>query len=318
MKILLCLVSIVCFLSACSPSKLSPEQEEKIKMLKSELSQAEKEIKIAESKSSQFGESLIGVLVEARLEILKTNKALLAQRINSLESSININIEVAGTKPNIEEAKTIESEINKQEEILKKLQTELSEYSGGLIGAMKHAEVATQEQTLAMLRQKYLILKYGLAFPDITIQTEDIAPQRVKAKVKDANKTQKFDESNIAKEIISVTLLKKNYAKQDYQDYMFFDIDFQAIGLDKPARAIKGVLNFEDLFEEVKLRVKWTIDEPITPGGKHLARGMGFEYNLFTSSHKWIRATDLTDMKANFTVLSIIYQDGTKRDFDVN
>lgn len=318
MKKLLYLVSIVCFFSACSPSKLSPEQEEKMKMLKSELSQTEKEIKIAESKSSQFGESLIGYLVEARLEILKTNKALLAQRINSLESGININIEVVGTKPNIEEAKTIELEINKQEKFLKKSQAKLSEYSGGLIGTMKHAEIATQEQTLAMLRQKYLILKYGLSFPHITIPTEDITPQRVKAKVKDANKTKKFDESNIANEIISVTLLEKKYSEQDYQDGMFFDIDFQATGLDKPARAIKGVLNFEDLFEEVKLRVQWTINEPITPGGKNLSRGVGFEYNQFTSSHRWIRATDLKDMKASFTVLSIIYQDGTKRDFDVN
>ena len=318
MKKLLCLISIICFLSACSPAKLSPEQEEKIKMLKSELSQAEKEIRTAESKSSQFGESLIGALVEARLEILKTNRALLAQRINSLESGININIEVIGTKPNIEEAKIIESEINKQEEILKKSQAELSKYSGGLIGAMKHAEVATQGQTLAMLRQKYLILKYGLAFLHSTIPTKDIVPQRVKTKVKDANEMQKFDENNIQNEIISVTLLKKKYAKQDYQDYMFFDIDFQATGLDKPTRAIKGILNFEDLFEEIQLRIKWTIDEPITPGGKHIARGMGFEYNLFTSSHKWVRSTDLKDMKASFTVLSIIYQDGTKRDFDVN
>ena len=183
---------------------------------------------------------------------------------------------------------------------------------------MKYAEIATHEQTLAMLRQKYLILKYGIAIPHIKIPNVDKATQTIADRGKDSTKAQKFDDRNIANEIISVNLLKKHYKKQDYQDYMFFDLSFQAVGLDKPARAIKGVLNFEDLFGEVKLRLKMTIDEPITPGGNILLRGHGFEYNQFTSSHKWVRGTDLKDMKASFTVLNIIYQDGTKKDLDVN
>ena len=70
-----------------------------------------------------------------------------------------------------------------------------------------------------------------------------------------------------------------------------------------------------DIFGEPKLRLRWTINQPLTPGIGYSEEGVGFEYNQFTDSHKWLRATDLKDMTFQFKVTDIIYQDGTQETF---
>ena len=116
-------------------------------------------------------------------------------------------------------------------------------------------------------------------------------------------------------EVLSVNLLKKQFDVQDYEEFIWFDIEFTATGLDKPARAIKGVLNLQDLFGESPMAINLTLDEPLTPGEKVVRQGTGFEYNQFLDSHRWVLATDLQNMAASFTVMSVLYQDGTRRDF---
>jgi len=116
-------------------------------------------------------------------------------------------------------------------------------------------------------------------------------------------------------EVVEVKILKKRFAEQEYQEYIFFDLEFSATGLDKPARAIKGTLNLADLFGEVKMRVSWSVDDPLQPGGTVTERGTGFKYNQFMDDHRWVRATSQNDMTATCRVESILYQDGTRRDF---
>ena len=119
----------------------------------------------------------------------------------------------------------------------------------------------------------------------------------------------------VSSEIVSVRLLRKRFAEQEYQEFIWFDIEFTAGGLDKPARAIKGVLNFQDLFGEPRMKMNWTIDAPVEPGQTVTEKGTGFKYNQFIDSHQWVRATDPQNMTASFAVTSILYQDGSRRDF---
>ena len=91
---------------------------------------------------------------------------------------------------------------------------------------------------------------------------------------------------------------------------------YTATGLDKPARAIKGTLNLQDLFGETKMRIAWTINDPINPGMATIEKGRGFEFNQFRDIHRWVRATDQKDMQATFSVKSILYEDGSRKDFD--
>jgi len=304
------LVSIVALLSCGSPQP-TPEELAKIQALKGELEQIQKEITEASARDAELAGGLLKVLVEARLEILKTNEALVQQRIHALESGAKITVGTMGSEPNPELASKLEEEIKAQEKELLAAQQEAAKYSGGLILAMKLSTIATQENSLAMLRQRYLIAKYGLSVPSISAKDE--TTQSITRKTSETP-TGAVTKEKIANEVISVHLSKKRFEDRDYEDRIAFDVEFKAIGLDKPARAIKGVFNLHDLFGEIKLRLGCTLNKPIEPGGKIHYTGWGFDYNRFVDSHAWVLSTDLKDMKASFTVNSIIYQDGTQRD----
>ena len=112
--------------------------------------------------------------------------------------------------------------------------------------------------------------------------------------------------------LLEVRLLTKRISTQDYQEFVFFDVEWRATGLKKAARAIKGVLYFQDLFGETKMKMGWTVDQPLAPGGTFVEKGAGLRYNQFMSDHQWIKSTDLTNMKASFVASQIIYQDGTR------
>ncbi len=103
----------------------------------------------------------------------------------------------------------------------------------------------------------------------------------------DASKSTLETEQELGKEIIEVVIMDKQLMKQDYQEYVFFKLKITAPGLDKNARAIKGIMNFNDLFGETMMRIKWTIDEPV----------------------------DIKNMAATYSVESILYEDGTRLDF---
>ncbi len=85
--------------------------------------------------------------------------------------------------------------------------------------------------------------------------------------------------------------------------------------LQKTTRAVKGVLEFADLFGEVEFRLKVTITDGMRAGRSIRKEGFGFEYNQFLDNHKWMRATAFEDMKITFRVDSIIYADGTTQQF---
>jgi hypothetical protein len=112
--------------------------------------------------------------------------------------------------------------------------------------------------------------------------------------------------------LVEVTIANKVFSASDfrnkiYEDSMYWDTTFTLKGADKPTRAIKGSLVFMDLFDEPKLRVGWTITEPLKPGVPYTEEGSGIKYNQFTDSHKWLKTTELKDIKVRFEVESIIY-----------
>lgn len=161
-KLVATLVTIV-LLTGCGPKELSPEQKHEVAALKAELSKTEREISSAKEVDQQYSGGLIKGLTTARLEVLGTNKALLEQRINAIESGTKIEIVVTSTKPDPELAASIKNEIDKLSDKIEEAKADANQYSGGLIQVLKLSTVATQEQSMAMLQQRYLTAKYGLA-----------------------------------------------------------------------------------------------------------------------------------------------------------
>lgn len=136
-------------------------------------------------------------------------------------------------------------------------------------------------------------------------------------------KTQKpeLGQKDISRKIIRVTIENKRFQDTDinrniYEQAIWWDATYEAIGITKPARAIKGVIEFADLFGEVHFQVRSTINIPISPSKKVTEKGIGFKYNQFLAKHKWMRSTKLKNMKVTYKVISIIYADGTTKKFE--
>lgn len=316
-SIALCVVFASVLLMSCTKS-LTPEEQAQVQALHTELEATKKEVAAAEAQNSQYSSGLVKVLVTLRLELLKTNEALIQQRIHAIESGAKVTVETVATNPAPERAKELEAELTKQQVKVTEAEANASLYSGGLVGAMAMMGAATEQNTLAMLRQQYLVAKYGLAAlpQEGSVASTESAAQLTETSSSAAPPAADDDDQKLREEILDATLLRKHYAKQDYQDYVFLDVAFNAKGLDKPARAIKGVLWFTDLFGERKLALKWTIEEPIVPGITYTEEGGGFKYNQFTDSHHWVRNTAKENMKVVFRVDNILYEDGGYRSFD--
>lgn len=173
------LVFLMSVASGCSKKELSEEERIRLTELKAEIDQTESSIKAAEVEDGRYAGGLVKALIAVRLEILRTNKSLLEQRVYALESNAPITVTVYASTPSETDAAAIKSEIASVEASLKEARQEASRYSGGLVLATKMAAIATQEQTLAMLRQRFLIAKYGLAFPP-SITARNALPEGAK------------------------------------------------------------------------------------------------------------------------------------------
>lgn len=312
-RFLAILATGLCLLASCTRG-LSPEEKKQIETLRAELEEVQKEVALAKGEELRYEGGLLKSLIRVRIEVIKTTEALIQQRIKAIESKSPVSIQTQASKPDTTRADLLAAEIKIQEAKLREAEIEANKYSGGLIHALALTTTATQAQTLAMLRQQYLVAKLGLAIPTVTADTSP-RPEIIGPTSPDSAKKQPRDKK-LEDEVILVSLVRKEFTKQDYQDFIFFRLDYTASGLDKPARAIKGVLNLSDLFGESKFKLRWTIDKPIKPGEVISERGTGFKFNQFTDSHQWVRATQIADMKVTFTVTNILYQDGTRRDFE--
>lgn len=159
------LIATAAFTSGCLKKDLTPEEKAAVEILRTELAASQEDLSDAKEKDAALSGGLVKALVAVRVEVLSTNTALLQQRINALESGSPVEQVTKISAADPELAKQLESEISESRKDLNEAKIEALSY-GGLVGAMKAASVATKEQTLAMLQQRYLSAKYGLNAPD--------------------------------------------------------------------------------------------------------------------------------------------------------
>lgn len=271
--------------------------------LRKELEQVQTAIMAAEKADAQVAGGLVKSLIATRKEILRTTEALIWQRIHANESGAPITIQVSGTRPDLNRAMELEREIHAKEQELSSLRADAARYSGGLVLSLKLTAIATQEQTIALLQQGMLTAKYGLALVPAVTSNADVAIDVAEASAPRASSKEK---------LISVKLLQKTLADNHV---LVMDLDFMGTGLKKAARAVKGSLNLSDLFGETRLRINWTIDQALGPGGSVRSRGLGFRYNQFMENHQWVHRTAAADIVVSFEAAQVIYQDGTREEF---
>ena len=276
--------------------------------LRAEQLQIDESINQAKEEDSKLSGGLIKALIGTRLELLLINSALVQQRINALESGAKIKVKLYEAKPDPERARNLKAEMDSIKSEIKAKEEEIAQYRGGLIKVTLMSAVATMNNTLAMLQTEYLKAKYGIYWmPDLKNKSKETASSTPAKKVAKPN--------GVDEAILVPTITNKRYEKYKYDDNIWFDITWNTDNLKKKTRAVKGVLIFADLFGEPKFMINKTINDPLTPHEAQTEDGVGFEYNQFKDSHKWMRSADLKDMTFKFKVKSIIYADGSKEQF---
>ncbi len=166
-----CIVLAICVTlgasnAACSQT-LTPEQKQIVASLKDDLSRVNKEIVQATQEDAKYSGGLIKSLIGVRLEILKTDAALIEQQIHALEGGARTNVVVNVSKPDQARANELLAEIEAQQKKVADARREADRYAGGLVKALSESTAATATNSLAMLEQEYFIAKYGLAMPTI-------------------------------------------------------------------------------------------------------------------------------------------------------
>jgi hypothetical protein len=138
-----------------------------------------------------------------------------------------------------------------------------------------------------------------------------------KAKVSSNKKSKKSLNKKFSETAITVKLLKKEFRPSDssagrFEAFLNLQLAFAAKGIKKPTRAIKGSVAFTDLFDEVMLRIGWTLDDPMIPNQTLKYLDQGIKLNQFNKKHQWLKNTDAEDMKVRYEINQIIYADGEK------
>jgi len=152
----------------CAPA-LTPEQKVELGRMKEDLSRIQKEVQDATLDDDKYSGGLIKSMIAIRLQVLKTNEALIEQRIHALESGAKITVVVDATKPDTVRAAELAKEIENQRAKIEEARVEAAQYSGGLLQAISETNVATNRNTLAILEQQYFVVKYGLSIPSAAI-----------------------------------------------------------------------------------------------------------------------------------------------------
>jgi hypothetical protein len=159
------LIGIMPLSAACAqtPSQ-TPAQKQQ---LDSELKAIDAAIAEAEAETAKYSGGLVKSLTDLRIATLKQTRGMVAQRANASTYNVTLRYTVDG-KPfalppdAATDLAAIDREIAQTKQQVETQQAEADRYSGGLVQAMSLATVATTRQTLAMLEQKRLALKYGL------------------------------------------------------------------------------------------------------------------------------------------------------------
>jgi len=148
----------------CFKTELTAEEKQLVADLKAQLATVDEDIKQARTKDELLAGGLVKALIGARLEVLKTNQALIQQRIHSVESGSPVKQVTELVKADPDLATKLEAELMEAKIDLAVSEKDAQNH-GGLVGAMKAARAATEGQTVAMLQQRFLTAKYGLSAP---------------------------------------------------------------------------------------------------------------------------------------------------------
>jgi hypothetical protein len=288
------------------------------------LDKIKSEIETGIQDEQKYGGGLIQTLVHTRVEILRISQSLIEQRMLADKLGAEVQIVITATLPDLSGAQHLEKEIAEQRSKVSLARAEAERYSGGLVQSLAEVTVATERNTLAMLEQQLLVARYGMALPagelgngqgsnPVSVLAASMIkppppppPPVLVSRVPEESQALTLPVSIERRKIIPADIFSGTILEQ-----LSFDFRITPSGLKKDARSIKGSFEFCDLFDEVQFSLSYTINGRIVAGQAIRQSGLGFDYNDFVPKQRWIRNTELSDMKCFFKVDQVLYADGS-------
>lgn len=144
------------FLAACTPPN--------VEALDADLSELDTRLQEIDAELAEYPGGLINGLLVTRKHLTGATKDMLEQKRASLLYWIDLKYPVDGTvsRPATrEELDAILAELRQVDAQIALAEAEAA-YTGGLVGALKQAEVATLKLSAATIRHRYYAEKYGV------------------------------------------------------------------------------------------------------------------------------------------------------------
>lgn len=153
--------------TATSASNQAPPVPPPSAEIAADIAAIDARLRQAEAEDARLAGGLVKALLGSEMGILRQTRAMLEQRASSWTFGIGLRYSVDG-KPFVppadapQQLATVEADIAHAKEKLAAAEAEAARYSGGLVQALSLSTVATIRNSLAMLEQRRLALKYAL------------------------------------------------------------------------------------------------------------------------------------------------------------
>lgn len=140
-------------------------------VLQSELVRLDDEIAKAEADDAKLIGGLNKALIGTRLQVLKTDRELVAEYLNALETGAQFKMVAHAAQPNPVRAAELQARIALLDQEVIQRRAEGDKYIGGLTKAMIDSSIATMLNTRAMLESEMLSSRFGIVWPAVTPAT---------------------------------------------------------------------------------------------------------------------------------------------------
>ena len=181
-KTLIACVISVFLVTGCGPKGLSAEDQKLTEQLKTELAQTDSDISLATKDAQQQSAGLVSELNASRLNILQENKQMLQQKIDAIAAGDKNKAQPTSGKRDVAGAAQAKQKIDEMQAGIAETEKEAAKLTDGVILELTQAGLAAQKQTLAKMRQLYLMDQYGLPAPtadNSAAAQEKTAPKKV-------------------------------------------------------------------------------------------------------------------------------------------
>lgn len=162
------------------------DRSQSTEQLDKSISELQLSLRQAENDDAQYSGGLIKVLIALRIETIKDTISMLEQKRQSLLHRIRLNYAIGGTPTKVasaEELQQVQKEMAEAEKQIAIAKAQAAQYSGGLIKGLIAMRIATEQETLAGLNQRYLFAKYGL--PTLTAPSPEATGRPARPTVPD-------------------------------------------------------------------------------------------------------------------------------------